>query len=67
MAKNLSANSDLSNWPVEMLRIAEPDEAERLSGLSWDTLKREFPDKIVQLSERRRGMRVGHALMLPTK
>jgi hypothetical protein len=37
MSKN-SANSDLLTWPVELLRIAEPEEAERLSSTSWDTL-----------------------------
>ena len=67
MSKNtVSADSDLRGWPVDMLRIADPDEAERLSGLSWDSLRRLYPDKVVQLSERRRGMRVGHALMLTT-
>ena len=64
MSKNVSANSDLLTWPVELLRIAEPEEAEHLSTLSWDTIKREHADKIVQLSKRRTGMRVGHALML---
>lgn len=51
-------------WPVELLRIADPDEAEILSGLSWDTIKRNHPDKILHPSKRRVGMRVGHALML---
>ena len=55
---------DVSTWPVELLRIAEPDEAEHLSTLSWDTIKRDHPEKIIQLSTRRVGMRVGHALML---
>ena len=64
MSKNLPADANLPNWPVELLRIAEPEEAERLSGVSWETLKRIHPDKVVQLSQRRRGMRVGHALML---
>jgi hypothetical protein len=68
MSKNiLSANSDFPNWPVELLRIVEPDEVERLSTLSWDTIKRKHSDKIVRLSERRVGMRVGHALMLGAK
>jgi len=67
MSKNLPADADLSKWPVELLRIAEPEEAERLSGVSWETLKRILPDKVVQMSERRRGMRVGHCLYLGTK
>jgi hypothetical protein len=59
-----SGDADLLTWSVELLRIAKPEEAERLSTLSWDTLKREYGDKIVQLSDRRVGMRVGHCLML---
>jgi hypothetical protein len=55
---------DLLTWPVELLRFVGAEEAERLSGLSWDTIKREHGDKVVQLSTRRVGMRVGHALML---
>jgi hypothetical protein len=57
-------DADLLKWPVEFLRIVKPEEAERLSSLSWDTITREHSDKIVQLSDRRVGMRVGHALML---
>jgi hypothetical protein len=67
MSKNLSADSDLLNWPVELLRIVGLDEAEKYSGVSSDTLKRRHPDKIVRMSERRVGMRVGHALMLAIK
>jgi len=67
MSKNLSADADLLNWPVELLRIVRLDEAERLSGVSEDTLKRRYRDKIVQVSKRCLGMRVGHALMLGTK
>ena len=65
VAKHLSY--ELLKWPVEWLRIAEPEEAERLSSTSWDTLQRNHPDKIIQLSKRRVGMRVGHALMLAAK
>ena len=67
MSKDVSANSDLLTWPVALLRIAPPDEAAELSSLSWDTIEREHRDKIVRLSSRRVGMRVGHALMLATK
>jgi hypothetical protein len=55
---------NLQEWPVEMLRVVKPEEAERLSSLSWDTWEREHVDKIVHLSRRRVGARVGHALML---
>jgi hypothetical protein len=50
--------------PIELLRIVEMEEAERLSSLSADTLVREHSDKIMKLSSRRNGMRVAHALML---
>ena len=56
LLKNLS--------PLELLRVAKMPEAERLSGTSADTLKRKYPHLIVQISERRLGMRVGHALLL---
>ena len=50
--------------PIELLRIVEMEEAERLSSLSADTLVREHADKILKLSSRRNGMRVAHALMI---
>jgi hypothetical protein len=50
--------------PLELLRVAPMPESERLSGLSEDSLNRHHADKIVQLSPRRRGMRVIHALMI---
>lgn len=61
-AKNLP--DKLLDWPIELLRFVPPEEAERLSTLSWDTIKRKHADKIVHLSKRRVGMRVGDALML---
>jgi hypothetical protein len=39
-------------------------EASRLSGLSIDSIKRHHKDKIIELSPRRRGMRIGAALSL---
>ena len=53
--------------PIELNRIVPMGEASELSSLSEDTLRREHPDKIVHLSKRRDGMRVGHALMLKAK
>lgn len=55
---------DLRDWPIDLLRIVQPVEAERLSSLSWDTIRRRHPDKVIQISQRRVGIRVGHALML---
>ncbi len=62
-----SLPAELIHWPVELLKIISPPEVERVSTLSWDTIKRNYSDKIVRLSERRVGMRVGHALMLAVK
>jgi hypothetical protein len=52
--------------PLELLRVAPMDEAERLSSLSEDTILREHPEIVVKLSKRRNGVRVLHALMLNT-
>jgi hypothetical protein len=49
---------------IELLRVAPMAEAERLSGLSEDSLQRHHSDKIKKLSPRRRGMRVIDALMI---
>jgi hypothetical protein len=49
--------------PTELARIVLA-EASRLSGLSEDSLRRHYRDKLIVLSERRLGMRVKDALML---
>jgi hypothetical protein len=56
--------TDPRKWSLEMARIAPPPAAEKLAGCDWDTLKRNYPDKVVKISKRREGMRVGHALRL---
>jgi hypothetical protein len=45
--------------PIELNRIVPLAEASRLSSLSVDTLRDQFPEKIVHLSPKRAGMRVG--------
>ena len=49
---------------LELQRIAPLSEASKLSGLSEDSLKRHYRNKIKQLSPRRLGMRVRDALMI---
>jgi hypothetical protein len=49
---------------VEQLRIVSMAEAARLSGISEDGLRRHYPEKLIRLSPRRVGMRLGDALML---
>jgi hypothetical protein len=51
-----SADDKLS--ALELNRIAPPQECERLAGVSWKTIKRSRPDKVVYYSARRIGMRV---------
>jgi hypothetical protein len=50
--------------PVKLLQIISMPEAERLSGLSHDTLKRRHSSKIIRLSPRRVGMRLIDVLSL---
>jgi hypothetical protein len=47
---------------LELARIVPLAEAARLRGVSEETIRRNDPDKIIQLSPRRQGMRVGDAL-----
>jgi hypothetical protein len=54
---------DPPDW-VELQRVVDLKEASRLSGLSIDTIKRRHASKIIELSPRRRGMRLGDALSL---
>jgi len=51
------------DW-IELQRIVDLKEAARLSGLSVDSIKRHHGAKIIDLSPRRRGMRIGDALLL---
>jgi hypothetical protein len=58
-------NSALDSLPaVERLRIVSLAEAARLAGCSEDNLRRHHSAKLIRLSPRRLGMRLGHALML---
>ena len=49
---------------TELHRVVDLKEASRLWGLSVDSIKRHHSNKILDLSPRRRGMRVRDALML---
>jgi hypothetical protein len=57
-------SSNNTSFEIEMARIVPLKEAARLAGCSPDTLKRNHRDKIVQISDRRIGMRVRDALQL---
>jgi hypothetical protein len=55
---DLVDDRDLLAWPVELLRIVGPDEAERLSTLSWDTIKRCDPKTSSQITQNMIGMAI---------
>jgi hypothetical protein len=46
----------------ELDRVVSMQEASRLMGISPETIRRRYRDKILQLSERRQGMRLRDAL-----
>jgi hypothetical protein len=60
--RRISTTTTLSE--VELQRIVSLAEACRLSSLSEDTIKRRYRDKLIQVSPRRLGMRLGDALNL---
>ena len=49
---------------IELMRIAPLPEAAKLRGSSVRTLRRNNPDLIIQVSQRRQGMRVRDALAM---
>ena len=60
----MSHKQTILSFEIEKERIVPLKEAARLAGCSADTLKRNCRDKIIQISDRRIGMRVRDALML---
>ena len=64
----MAADDDLRLSPeLELKKIISLQTAEKISSLSVDSLKRNHSDKILELGPRRRGMRLGDALMLGKK
>ena len=58
-------NDDFKLSPeLELERIVSLQTAEKYSGLSVDSWKRHHQDKIIEMSPRRLGVRLRHALML---
>jgi hypothetical protein len=55
--------SERPRW-VELERIVSLEEAEQLTSLSHDTLRRRFPNLIVALSPRRVGIRLRDVLAI---
>ena len=50
---------------VELMRLVSVKEAARLRGVSPDTIRREFKDKIIRISKGRVGLRLRDVLSLP--
>lgn len=48
----------------ELLRMLAPPQAEELTTLDWDTIERNYPEKVRKLSARRKGMTLGDALSI---
>jgi hypothetical protein len=59
---NMGKSEELSL--LERKRIAPPEECERITRLSWQTLKRLYKDKIVYISQRRPGIPVEDLLKI---
>jgi hypothetical protein len=55
------ATVDRPSW-IELESVLPPPKVEEITSLSWDTVVRVYPDKIVDLSPRRRGVKLRHAL-----
>jgi hypothetical protein len=49
---------------LELMRIVDLNEASRLSGMSKDSIRRFYRDKLIWLGPRKLGMRVKDALLL---
>jgi hypothetical protein len=62
--QNSKSDTSAQLSALELNRIVPLAEAARLSSLSEDTIKREFPNWLVRLSPRRLGVRVADALRL---
>ena len=62
---SMPADDDVKLLPrLELDRIISLQAAKKLSSLSPDSWKRNHPDKVVELSPRRYGIRLRDALML---
>jgi hypothetical protein len=64
MASAVNSQSVPLSRELELERVIGLLQVRDLSGLSVDTIKRNHADKIIQLSKRRRGMKLKHALSL---
>jgi hypothetical protein len=57
-------NSDRKPTWLELERVIPLGEAEQITNLSSDTIKRRYPDHVVRLSPRRVGIKLRSALAI---
>ena len=51
------------SW-LELESVRKPPDIERITSLSWETIKRAHPNRIIKLSQRREGMKLKDALAI---
>ena len=49
---------------LERESVRPMSEIEKITSLGRDTIKRRYPDRVVQLSDKRQGMKLKHALAI---
>jgi len=62
MAKQ-SRSDQPPTW-LELESIEPMRKVEKITNLDRDTIKKRYPDRVVQLSDRRQGMKLRHALAI---
>jgi hypothetical protein len=48
--------------PLQLRRVCRPAEVEEVTGMSWDSFKRLYPELVVELGPKMRGVALGNVL-----
>jgi hypothetical protein len=59
-----TTNSNRPPTWLELESIEPMREVEKITSLDRDTIKRRYPERVVQLSDKREGMKLKHALAI---
>jgi hypothetical protein len=59
----IDTKTERPSW-LELESVIRPPKVEQITSLSWDTITRNHADKVVDLSPRRRGMKLKDALAI---
>jgi hypothetical protein len=54
------------SW-LELESVLAPPKVEQLTSLSWETIQRRYRDKVIELSPRRRGMKLKDVLKITAR